>query len=85
MSKLRIGNSPLTNTIYAGRLLKDQHTWAKGRQDVTIDALSAVADYCIRYQDKNDGGLVTLSGGGKRFIISVKVEDFAQLEESGDE
>jgi len=43
-SKLKIAVSPLTNTIYAGKLLKNG-TWAKGKQDVTIECLCAVAQH----------------------------------------
>jgi hypothetical protein len=43
--KLHVGTSPLTNTIFAGGVLKDGMTWAANKQDVTIDALVAVAQH----------------------------------------
>ncbi|MEL4399094.1 hypothetical protein AAEJ42_02280 [Shewanella algae] len=43
--KLHVGTSPLTNTIFAGGVLKDGMTWASNKQDVTIDALVAVAQH----------------------------------------
>lgn len=45
--KIHVGCSPLTGTIYAGRVLKDGRTWAADRQDVTIDALVAVAQHGV--------------------------------------
>lgn len=47
--KLHIGTSPLTNTIFAGGVLKDGRTWAANKQDVTIDALVAVAQHVEQF------------------------------------
>lgn len=49
MKKLHIGTSQLTGTIFAGTLLKDQRTWASNKQDVTLDALVAVAEHGIKF------------------------------------
>lgn len=49
MKPIHIGVSPLTNTIYAGHVLKDGHTWAANKQDVTIEALVAVAEHAINF------------------------------------
>ena len=43
MKKLHVAASPLTGTIFCGSVLKDGRTWAANKQDVTIDALVAVA------------------------------------------
>jgi hypothetical protein len=43
--KLHVGTSPLTNTIFAGSVLKDGMTWSSDKQDVTIEALVAVAQH----------------------------------------
>lgn len=71
MSKqLRVGCSPLTGNIYAGRLCVDGRTWRDGKQDVTIEALLAVAQHV-----ENFGRPVTLydtTGGGPSYEISVK-------------
>lgn len=48
MKPLHIANSPLTNTIYAGHVLEGNR-WAAGKQDVTIDALLAVAEHVVRH------------------------------------
>lgn len=43
-NKIRVAVSPLTNTIFAGKILK-AGTWAVGKQDVTMDCLNAVAEH----------------------------------------
>lgn len=48
MKQLHVGCSPLTGTIFAGTTLKNG-TWASGKQDVTIDALVAVAQHAARF------------------------------------
>ena len=48
MKKIKIAMSPLTGTIFAGTILKDG-MWAAGKQDVTVDALVAVAQHCERF------------------------------------
>lgn len=45
LKPLHVAASPLTGTIYCGRVLKDGHTWAADRQDVTVEALVAVAQH----------------------------------------
>ena len=49
MKQLKVARSPLSNTIFAGTVLKDGRTWAAGKQDVTIDALVAVAEHVLSY------------------------------------
>lgn len=48
MKPIHIANSPLTNTIYAGHVLKGNR-FAAGKQDITIDALFAVAEHVVRH------------------------------------
>ncbi len=48
MKPLHIANSYLTNTIYAGRVLKSG-LWAAGKQDVTPEALLAVAEHTVGF------------------------------------
>jgi len=43
-NKLRVAISPLTNTIFAGKILKTG-IWATGKEDVTMDCLNAVAEH----------------------------------------
>lgn len=70
MSKpIKIATSPLTNTIFAGHLLKDGRTWAAGKQDVTMDCLLAVVEHAMNFgtdiQIQREDGTVD-------FEISVK-------------
>ncbi len=73
MRKLTIGNSPLTNTIYGGTLLKDGRTWSANRQDVTLDAISAVIEHCITFQERSEGEKVTLTAGDTKYVLSLEV------------
>lgn len=47
--KLHIATSPLTGTIFAGTVLKDGRTWSTDKQDLTIEALIAVAEHALRF------------------------------------
>ena len=49
MKKLHVGVSPITNTIFAGSVLKCGRVWAANKQDVTMDALVAVAQHAIQF------------------------------------
>jgi len=49
MKELHIANSPLTNRIYAGTVLKNGYTWGANKKDVTIDALVAVAQHAVNF------------------------------------
>lgn len=68
MKKLHIGTSPLTGTIFAGNILKDNRTWGNGKQDVTIDALVSVAQHVLFF-----GKPVEITNNGKpEFKITVE-------------
>lgn len=47
--QLHVATSPLTNTIFAGTILKDGRTWGANKQDVTIEALVAVAEHARQF------------------------------------
>jgi hypothetical protein len=49
LKKLHVAASPLTGTIFAGTVLKDGRTWGANKQDVTIEALVAVAEYALKF------------------------------------
>lgn len=66
--KMHIGNSPLTNTIFAGSVLKDGKTWSSNKQDVTTDALVAVAQHGINFGRP----IVITSNGEPKYEITVK-------------
>lgn len=66
--QLRVGTSPITGTIYAGHLLKCGQVWAANKQDVTIDALVAVAMHV-----ENFGKPVVIHADGKpEYEITVR-------------
>ena len=56
--KLHVAASPLTGTIYAGTVLKSG-IWGANKQDVTMEALVAVAQHGIKFgkpvEITNDG------------------------------
>lgn len=68
MRKLHIGTSPLTNTIYAGYVLKDGRTWGEGKQDVTGPACGAVAEHVLAKK----GSVVVTCNGTPKYEITVR-------------
>lgn len=71
MSKrpLHVAISPLTGTIFAGHVLKGGGVWAANKQDVTIEALVAVAQHVEKF-----GAPVVISreNGTPEYEITVK-------------
>jgi len=49
MKKLHVACSPLTRTIFVGTVLKDGQRWSANKQDVTIEALVAVAEHALNF------------------------------------
>ena len=47
MSEFKVGCSPLTSRIYAGKVLKSG-TWEVNKKDVTDSAVGAVAQYLLQ-------------------------------------
>lgn len=45
MKDLKLGCSPITPTIFAGKLNKKGNMWVGEKQDVTNECLSAVFEY----------------------------------------
>lgn len=70
MQKLHVGCSPLTGTIFAGKILKDGRTWAKGKEDVTIEALVAVAQHALKFG--NPVEISRADGIGVEYRITVE-------------
>ena len=65
---LHVGASPLTGTIYAGTLLKCGRVWSSNKQDVTMDALVAVAQHALQF-----GKPVVIHANGKpEYRITVE-------------
>jgi len=68
MRQLHIGNSLLTNRIYAGHVLKDGITWGEGKQDVTGAACGAVIEHVMAR-----GGTVRVTvNGAPKYEITVR-------------
>ena len=68
MKPIKIACSPLTGHIFAGYTLKN-NTWAAGKQDVTVDALVAVAEHVVKF-----GKPVELTCDGKvEYRITVEL------------
>ncbi len=65
MKKFRVGCSPLSNTIFAGNVLKDG-CWGATKHDVTNDAVSSVAQHLLG----TDTSLEFVKAG-KRYRMSV--------------
>ena len=66
---IRIMQSPLTNTIFAGQVNAKTHMWKPNKSDVTIDALVAVAKHVSNF---GEPVVITLEDGTPEYEISVK-------------
>ena len=47
--QIHIATSPLTGSIFAGHVPKGGLFWESGKQDVTVEALVAVAEHVVRF------------------------------------
>lgn len=71
--KIHISPSPITNTIFAGHVLKDGVTWGSNQQDVTIEALTAVIDHALRHKKRKGTNVIISSmDGTPEFEIIIK-------------
>ena len=66
--KIRVAVSPLTNTIFAGKILKPG-VWAANKQDVTMDCLISVAEHVKAF-----GKPVEITDGDGKLIYKITVE-----------
>ena len=66
---IRVGQSPLTNTIFAGQVNAKTHMWKPNKSDVTLDALVAVAKHVSNF---GEPVTITLEDGTVEFEITVK-------------
>ncbi len=72
MKQLHIATSPLTGTIFCGTVLKDGNTWGVGKQDLTLDALVAVAEHALHFKDKIGDIIISKADGTPEFKINVE-------------
>lgn len=68
LKNLHVGNSPLTNRIYVGTVLKDGWSWGANKQDVTGVACAAVSQHVLA---KGQPVIVTENGKPK-YEITVR-------------
>ena len=66
---IRIMQSPLTNTIFAGQVNAKTHMWKPNKSDVTMDALVAVAKHVSNF---GEPVVINLEDGTTEFEITVK-------------
>lgn len=75
MAEYHIGNSPITNTIYAGTLNKAKTMW-QNKSDVTEEALACVRDHLFQHakdEGKPEFGYEWTLKDGRRVQLIVKV------------
>lgn len=70
--EIHVATSPLTNTIYAGIILKDGQTWGPGKRDVTGEACAAVAQHVLANKEP-----VIVSSDGKP-LYEIIVRDLSR-------
>lgn len=80
---IRVACSPLTGTIYAGTLLKNGQTWSADKQEVTIDALVAVAQHALMHQRRTGDPVVISADGKPEYWITV--QDLTLADKSSDQ
>ena len=71
MKEIKIGCSPITPTIFAGKLNKNGTMWLKGKQNVTEDCLSAVFEYIAIHRKT----MIAEFKGKKYSIELIRVEE----------
>jgi hypothetical protein len=65
---LHIAVSPLTGTIFAGKVLKSG-LWAANKTDLTIEALVAVAEHALHF---GEPVLISKADGTPQYKITVE-------------
>jgi len=70
MKKLHVGTSPITGNIYAGVAPKCGQRWAPGKQNVTLDALVAVAQHVVHFREPVE--ITDAKTGALEFRITVE-------------
>ena len=65
-TNFKVGVSPITGTIYAGKVNKNG-TWANGKQDVTDTAPLAVAEHLIKLDEHIEFNYL-----GERWVLKAE-------------
>ena len=71
----RIACSPLTGTIYMGRVSKDGMHFVGEKRDVTSDVLGALIEKADFH-----GGQFEVEGGGRKWIVTITADEAASQE-----
>lgn len=79
MSNLRVGCSPLTGTIFCGKVLKSGG-WGKNKEDVTLDCLVAVAEHLKHFKAQTGKDTILDGGPNRRYKIIVEELDITPKE-----
>lgn len=66
--KLHVAASPLTGTIFVGRVLREG-IWAEGKQDLTLEAIVAVAEHGLHFGRPIE---VSKADGTPLYMITVE-------------
>ncbi len=67
--EIKVAVSPMTNIIYAGTLIKNGRMWGSDKQDVTIDALVAVAEHALKF---GEPVVISTADGSPEYRITVE-------------
>jgi len=67
--KIAIGNTPITNRIVIGTLIRGGTMWGANKKDVTIEALIAVAEHIKKF-----GQDVVMSDENGNRVFTLKAE-----------
>ena len=70
MKQLHVGTSMISGTIYAGAVLQSGRRWAANKQDVTLDALVAVAQHVVRFGEPVE--ITDAKTGALQYRITVE-------------
>lgn len=74
MKDLKIGCSPITPTIFAGKLNKKGNQWLGNKQDITEQCLSAVFEFIAVHKK-------TMIAEYKGFEYSIELQKVEEVEE----
>ena len=75
MNDLKIGLSPLSNTIFIGSISKDGRYWLSNKTDVTNDAICTVADHVLAFQRETGKNVIVKGDGVCDLKITVEAMD----------
>ena len=69
--QIHVRHNPLTNTIFAGSLMRNNTLGAANRTDVTAEALLSVAKHVKQWKEESGKDLVLSTPGKDDIVITV--------------